>query len=234
MKTTLASLLLLACLLSAPVSAAGEIFKYVEPDGTVVYTNVRPGQAKKARKMRGSFTPAARPTDAPARTVRVSREQYDAYIKRAAKRYKIPEALVWAVMHAESNFNPNAISRVGASGLMQLMPATAEEMYVKDIFDVQQNIEGGTRYLRVMANTFDGDMVKMVAAYNAGPDAVKKYKGRVPPYAETQAYVKKVIKLYFEYKKKHPASAKVEEDEALASASDAEPDAAAAATSEVP
>jgi soluble lytic murein transglycosylase-like protein len=82
---------------------------------------------------------------------------------------------------------------------MQLMPQTARDMYVKDIFDVKDNIEGGVRYLRVLANEFDGDMVKMVAAYNAGPDAVRKYGG-VPPYAETQAYVKKVIALYFQYK----------------------------------
>ena len=80
-------------------------------------------------------------------------------------------------MHAESNFDPHALSRKGASGLMQLMPGTASEMYVKDIFDARENIDGGVRYLRVLANEFDGDMVKMVAAYNAGPDAVRKYGG---------------------------------------------------------
>jgi len=82
---------------------------------------------------------------------------------------------------------------------MQLMPQTARDMYVSDIFDVKDNIEGGVRYLRVLANRFDGDMVKMVAAYNAGPEAVEKYQG-IPPFAETQAYVKKVIALYFQYK----------------------------------
>ncbi len=103
-------------------------------------------------------------------------------------------------MHAESAFDPQAVSTVGASGLMQLMPPTAQEMYVKDIFDPKDNIEGGVRYLRVLANEFDGDMVKMVAGYNAGPEAVKKYNGQVPPYAETQAYVRKVLSLYFQYK----------------------------------
>jgi soluble lytic murein transglycosylase-like protein len=73
-------------------------------------------------------------------------------------------------------------------------------MYVKDIFDVRDNIEGGTRYLRFLANRFQGDMVKMVAAYNAGPDALKRFGGRIPPYDETQAYVRKVIQLYFQYK----------------------------------
>jgi len=142
--------------------------------------------------------------------LRMTREEYDGYIRNAARRFRIPEALVWAVMHVESNFNPHAVSHMGASGLMQLMPATAEEMYVVDIFNVRDNIEGGTRYLRVLANMFDGDMVKMVAGYNAGPDAVKKYGGKVPPYAETQAYVRKVIALYFEYKQRHPKSVEVD------------------------
>jgi soluble lytic murein transglycosylase-like protein len=113
--------------------------------------------------------------------------------------------LVRAVMHAESAFDPNAVSPVGASGLMQLMPQTAQEMFVKDIFDAHENIEGGVRYLRVLANQFDGDMVKMIAAYNAGPDAVLKYGGQVPPYPETQAYVRKVLALYFQYKAQESA-----------------------------
>ena len=110
-----------------------------------------------------------------------------------------PPALVRAVMHAESAFDPNAVSNVGASGLMQLMPATAREMYVKDIFDAKDNIEGGVRYLRVLANEFDGDMVKIVAAYNAGPKAVWN-AGGVPAIPETQDYVRKVLRLYFSYK----------------------------------
>jgi soluble lytic murein transglycosylase-like protein len=185
-------------------SMAGGIYKYVEKDGTIVYTNVPPkgAQARQARKVEGEFRPAPSPA-APARisvTSRISLGEFDEYIDEAAVRYKMPPALVRAVMHAESAFDPNAISQVGASGLMQLMPATAREMYVKDIFDPKDNIEGGVRYLRVLANEFDGDMVKMVAAYNAGPDAVKKYGGQVPPYPETQAYVRKVISLYFQYK----------------------------------
>lgn len=193
----------LALVLST-ASFAGGIYKYVEADGTIVYTNVMPrsGQGRQARKVEGEFRPAPSPI-APARisvTTRISLGEFDSYIDEAAVRYKMPPALVRAVMHAESAFDPNAISSVGASGLMQLMPATAREMYVKDIFDPKDNIEGGVRYLRVLANEFDGDMVKMVAAYNAGPDAVKKYGGQVPPFPETQAYVRKVISLYFQYK----------------------------------
>ncbi len=186
------------------VTFAGGIYKYVEKDGTIVYTNVPPrgAQARQARKIEGEFRPAPSP-DAPSRISvrsRIAAGEFDEYIDEAAVRYKMPPALVRAVMHAESAFDPNAISVVGASGLMQLMPGTAREMYVKDIFDPKDNIEGGVRYLRVLANEFDGDMVKMVAAYNAGPEAVKKYGGQVPPYAETQAYVRKVISLYFQYK----------------------------------
>lgn len=192
-------LLLVPCL-----AFGGGIFKYVEKDGTIVYTNVPPKgpQAKQARRLDGEFRPAPA-VDAPARITPQSKTgltTYDELIEDAAVRYKIPVNLVRAVMHAESAFDPNAISVVGASGLMQLMPQTAREMFVKDIFDAKDNIEGGVRYLRVLANEFDGDMVKMVAAYNAGPDAVKKYNGQVPPYPETQAYVRKVLSLYFQYK----------------------------------
>lgn len=198
-------LILTAVLLAASSAfAGGSIYKYVEKDGTIVYTNVAPSgpQAARARRVEGEFRPAPSPS-APARVSTSSKEKairYDDYIEDASLRYRIPSALVRAVMHAESAFDPQALSPVGASGLMQLMPPTASEMYVKDIFDPKDNIEGGVRYLRVLANEFDGDMVKMVAGYNAGPEAVRKYNGQVPPYAETQAYVRKVLSLYFQYK----------------------------------
>ncbi len=186
-----------AVLLSSEAAVADGIYKYVESDGTIVYTNVPPS-GKKAKRLRGTFHQAPSASE-PAAAKPISVAQYDALIRAAAIRYRIPENLVRAVMHAESNFDPHAVSPRGASGLMQLMPETAQEMYVKDIFDVQQNIDGGARYLRVLANQFDGDMVKMLAAYNAGPDALKKFGGP-PPFEETQAYVRKVLQLYFQYK----------------------------------
>ncbi|MFZ5469978.1 MAG: lytic transglycosylase domain-containing protein [Myxococcota bacterium] len=187
-----------------PAGAEG-IYRYVEADGTIVYTNVKPtgAAARKARRLSGTFHRAPeKSAPLPKVTPRAGTavEELDDFIETSAKRYRIPAPLVRAVMHAESAFDVNAVSPKGASGLMQLMPATAREMYVKDIFDAKENIEGGTRYLRVLANLFEGDMVRMVAAYNAGPDAVKKYGGQVPPYEETQAYVRKVIALYFQYK----------------------------------
>jgi soluble lytic murein transglycosylase-like protein len=136
-----------------------------------------------------------------------TRRKYDELIEAASIRYRIPVALVRAIVQAESNYVSTAVSPKGASGLMQLMPDTAREMFVKDIFDAKENIEGGTRYLRVLANMFSGDMVKMVAAYNAGPDAVNRWGGTVPPYAETQDYVRKVIALYFQYKDQGGAGA---------------------------
>jgi len=198
-------------------SRASGIYRYVEEDGTIVYTNVKPdtsaGSVKKLRKLKGRSFHAApdhsTETAIPPPRSRMTQAEFDDHVVKSARRYRIPEALVLAVMHTESNFNPGAISPKGASGLMQLMPATARDMYVKDLFDVADNIEGGTRYLRFLANMFDGDMVKMVAAYNAGPDAVKKYGGKVPPYAETQAYVKKVLALYFKYRQQKVAQTEV-------------------------
>lgn len=194
----LAASLFVSAFLFGPASARADgIYKYVEKDGTIVYTNMPPA-GKKAKRVRGTFHRAPEPSE-PAASRPAARVDYEPFIKAASTRYRIPENLVRAVMHAESNFDPHAVSPRGASGLMQLMPETAQEMYVKDIFDAQQNIDGGARYLRVLANQFEGDMVKMLAAYNAGPEALRKFGG-LPPYEETQAYVRKVIQLYFQYK----------------------------------
>ena len=105
----------------------------------------------------------------------------------------MPPALIKAVIRAESNFQVDAVSAAGAQGLMQLMPATAEELGVNDPFDIKQNIEGGTRYLRKMLDRFEGSVHKALAAYNAGPGTVIKYNGRVP-YPETRQYVKRVLR----------------------------------------
>lgn len=190
---------LLLALLPALPAEASAIYTYREKDGTVVYTNVPPAGVKARRLGGSSFRQAPRPADPPARSV-IAPSLYLAWMTEAARTYNIPLALVRAVAHAESNFDPHALSRRGASGLMQLMPGTASEMYVQDIFDARQNIFGGVRYLRVLANEFQGQMETIVAAYNAGPDAVRKYGGQVPPFEETRTYVQKVLALYFQYK----------------------------------
>ncbi|HYR28891.1 MAG TPA: lytic transglycosylase domain-containing protein [Thermoanaerobaculia bacterium] len=116
-------------------------------------------------------------------------------IQEAARKHGVDPRLVAAVMRRESAWNDRAVSRVGACGLMQLMPATAKFLGVENIFDVRENIFGGTRYLRTLLDTFNGDLDLALAAYNAGPGAVEKYRG-VPPYRETKAYVVAVRATY--------------------------------------
>jgi soluble lytic murein transglycosylase-like protein len=113
--------------------------------------------------------------------------------------YQVDPALVKAIIMAESGFNPRAISKKGAKGLMQLMPETAKELNVEDIFNPQQNIDGGVRYFKKLVNQFNGDLKLALAAYNAGSKTVRQYKG-VPPFKATQHYIKKVFEYYQLYK----------------------------------
>ncbi len=119
----------------------------------------------------------------------------ESVIQPAAAKYGLDPNLVAAVIWAESSGDPNAVSKKGAQGLMQLMPATARELGVGNILDPGQNVEGGSHYLRQMLDEHDGDLSLALAAYNAGPDAVRKYGG-VPPYRETRDYVGKVMRVY--------------------------------------
>lgn len=139
-------------------------------------------------------TPQVAPSDKdPSRFAR-----YDEWIREAGALYQIPAELIRAVIKVESDYDPRAVSSSGARGLMQLMPATAESMLVKDIHDPRENIFGGVRYLRILANTFNGDLVLTIAGYNAGEDAVIRHGG-VPPYEQTRDYVQKVTKFYRRY-----------------------------------
>ena len=122
-------------------------------------------------------------------------------VQTNAANWQVDPALVRAVMANESGFNPNATSRTGAQGLMQLMPETAASLGVTDAYDPQQNVAGGTRYLRGLLDRFGGDVTRAVAAYNAGPGAVEKHGG-IPPYAETQSYVRNVLDSYQQYKER--------------------------------
>jgi soluble lytic murein transglycosylase-like protein len=186
-----------------PLSA--DIYSKENDDGTIYFTNLRP-QGKERHKFKVYLkTPPirkARPgvTPVPPRNtdpVRYSR--YDPSIQEASRAFSIPESFIRAVIRVESDYDPRVVSVAGAEGLMQLMPGTAKRMNVQNSFDPHDNIMGGTRYLRYLANMFRGDMVLTIAGYHAGEGAVIKYNG-VPPYTSTHGYIRKVLQYYNTFK----------------------------------
>lgn len=186
-----------------PGHAAADIYAYTDEDGVVHFTNQRQGggkyelyvkSPKRSSQRRRGVTPVPPQDRSLERFTR-----YDPWIRQAATLYQIPEALVRAVIKVESDYDPRAVSVAGAQGLMQLMPETALRMRVRDSFDPRTNIFGGTRYLRVLANSFNGDLQLTIAGYNAGEGAVMRHGG-IPPYAETQEYVLRVLRYYHRYR----------------------------------
>lgn len=201
--------------MAQPVHA--DIFRHVDRDGVIHFSN-RPSKGKGWQRVLKTSRRRSRPRSAvsrpPASTtgVEVSASErflnYQAHIAEASGLYQLPVELIRAVMTVESNFHPYVVSYVGAMGLMQLMPATAARMGVSDPFDPRQNVLGGARYLRILANQFNGDIVLTLAAYNAGENAVLKYGG-VPPYAETRRYVKRVLMHYYNLRAKGRSSSQI-------------------------
>lgn len=192
--------LALGLLGARPVLA--DFYEYVDPEGVAHYTNV-PQRGKswrkitfEARRSRKIKTPSAQRDHSPDRYTR-----YDQHLQEAARLYQLPVALLRAVTHVESDFDPNVVSEDGASGLMQLMPSTASRMGLSETewFDPRLNILAGARFLRVLANRYKGDLVLTVASYNAGPGAVDRYGG-VPPFRETRRYVQRVLERYYSYR----------------------------------
>ncbi|KZC43121.1 MULTISPECIES: lytic transglycosylase domain-containing protein [Rhodanobacter] len=174
----------------------GAVYRIVRADGSVEYTNLAPAGGKgRAVTMLFTYiaTCAACNLHSTIRwgSVSLNLTAYADIIRAASIEYGVDEAFLRAVIHAESAFNPRALSLKGAQGLMQLMPGTASDMGVLDAFNSDQNIRGGARYLSLLLRDFDGNERLAAAAYNAGPGAVQRYKG-VPPYAETQVYVERV------------------------------------------
>jgi len=169
-------------------SAEAVLYRWVDERGVVHFTDT-PSDERFAkvsiRKPMGPAVESLRPG------------HYDGVIQRTARMHGLPPALVKAVIRAESNFDPTARSHKGAMGLMQLMPGTARAMGVADPWHAEENVRGGTRYLRSMVNRY-GDVRLALAAYNAGPQAVDRY-GDVPPYTETQEYVRRVLAYYRRY-----------------------------------
>lgn len=181
----------------------GAVYRIVRKDGSVEYTNLRAASGKgQAVTMLFSYiaTCVACNLHSTVRwgSVSLNLTAYADTIRAASAEYGVDEAFLRAIIHAESAFNPRALSLKGAQGLMQLMPGTASNMGVLDAFDSSQNIRGGARYLSLLLHDFDGNERLATAAYNAGPGAVQRYKG-VPPYAETQVYVERVATLRKRY-----------------------------------
>ena len=221
-----------AALASLP-ARADKVYRWYDQDGVLNISNVPKGGKSKAKlKADPDFSQYRPGPAAPMTFVEDDRTaRFDPYIKEACHQYRIPPALVRAIMQAESNFDPQATSNKGALGLMQMMPGTATGMdrnawlnwlnqsqafsdaqkrqFISsdlmdrrtpdEILDPRQNIFWGVQYLRELTNRFEGDFVKVVAAYNAGPDAVLR-AGGVPMIPETQDYVRKVMRYYFQYK----------------------------------
>ena len=182
--------------------AHADIYTYTDAEGVVHFTNIPPRHRRGVRV--AIRTRTAHDSDrarAGGGTHDASPDRYhryDSHIHEAAALYRLPEAFLRAVIRVESDYQPGAISRTGAQGLTQLMPHTAARMGVLDAFDPRQNILGGARYLRVLANHFEGDLILTIAGYNAGEGAVDRYSG-VPPYDETRRYVERVLGWYYRY-----------------------------------
>jgi soluble lytic murein transglycosylase-like protein len=179
-----------------------DIYKYTDENGVICFTDAPFGKkTEKVLKERTSdlrtesrSLPRTSPKRLPA-SASAGPVDYTAYVHEAASKYEIEPELIRAVIKAESNGDHRAVSRKGAMGLMQLMPQTANDMNVSNPFNPEENIEGGTRYLRYLLEKFNGDITLALAAYNAGPQTVEKY-GNVPPISETIQYVKKVFAFY--------------------------------------
>ena len=187
MRYTLTALFLCAFLLGGVSAAGAEIYKYIDERGVVHFTD---------KRINANYRPVF-----PGKTSRYAardERKYDDIIRMLCREHEIDFALVKAVIKAESAFNPKAVSKKGAQGLMQLMPDTARRLEVIDPFNPYDNLQGGVRYLRQMLDTFGGNITLAVAAYNAGPTAVQS-SNAVPPYPETRMYVKRVLQYQREY-----------------------------------
>ena len=175
------------------------MYKFTDRDGIVHYTNVKPVGQKNVRTF--SFPcyasdPSCNQLDW--EKIPLNRSAFEDEIRSAAEVFLVDDALIRAIIHAESAYQPDALSPKGAQGLMQLMPATQEELQIADVFDPLSNIEGGTLYLSRLLNQFDQNIELATAAYNAGAGAVNRHGG-IPPYKETREYVRRVKILYRRY-----------------------------------
>jgi soluble lytic murein transglycosylase len=177
-------------LFSAGLSVHADIYRYIDENGVMHFTNT-PTSSTQKFKLFLREKPKINP--------RYSSKKYDDIIAIASRQHGVSFPLLKAIIKAESGFDPRAVSKKGAKGLMQIMPENFKPLGIKDPFDPSQNIHAGARYFKQMYDRFKGKLSLSLAAYNAGPTAVERYK-TIPPYEETEAYVERVLKFYYNYK----------------------------------
>jgi len=189
----------------------GAVYKVAKTNGITEYTNIRPNRGSTYRVL-FTYIASCYACDVHSKinfgAIALNVNAFNDAIAAAAQEYAVDAALLRAVIHAESSFNPNAVSLAGAQGLMQLMPGTANDLGVDNPFDSTQNIRGGAHYLAQLLRQFHNDERLATAAYNAGPQNVQKYNG-VPPFDETRVYVDRVATLHQRYRDANPAPAAV-------------------------
>jgi soluble lytic murein transglycosylase-like protein len=206
-----ATLGLILLLMGIPAPGVGDVYKYVDAHGKIYFTDAplqgsdyRLEWKRAAKKVvnknkrliaagRRKLPISSKKLSIPPKRLAVRRSRYASLIERMARRFHLHPELLHAVIRAESAYDPTAVSPAGAVGLMQLMPATATRYGVSDIYDPEENIRGGAQYLRFLLDMFEHDLRLALAGYNAGENAVVKYGNRVPPYPETQQYVRRVM-----------------------------------------
>ena len=189
-------LIALALVMSFPSLVRGQtLYSYLDEQGVRVFTNIPPGGH--VRDLRVTGDSASRTLSEPSVSSpgQSFTSPYEPIIEKYAAQYDIDPALINSVISTESDFNPKAVSSKGAGGLMQLMPGTASRLGVKNVFDPEQNIQGGVRHLRYLLDTFDNDLSLSLAAYNAGENLVQRL-GRIPDFKETHDYVRSITKKY--------------------------------------
>lgn len=178
------------CLFFLASPALADIYRYIDENGVMHFTNAPTSSRHKYKVFL---------KERPKRRARHSSTEYDHIITDASNKYGVDSRLIKAIIRAESDFNPRALSKKGAKGLMQIMPENYRLLNIQNPYDPRQSIMGGARYFKELYQRYNGKLSLSLAAYNAGPTAVDRYK-TIPPYQETEQYVERVLKFYYQYK----------------------------------
>jgi len=192
------TLVIFFCLFFMVSSSSAGIYRYVDENGVIHFTNC-PRDPKFKLYIRESREDVGDENGSSSASYVKDSNQYDSLITEFSRKYQVEFALIKAIIRAESGFNPLAVSRKGAKGLMQLMPETAQRVNVSNIFNPKENIEGGVRHFKYLLSLFNDDLRLSLAAYNAGENVVAELRS-IPPYRETVDYVKKVLSYYQSYR----------------------------------